>query len=93
MSSNTSAEALSQFLNSNPDGAATGGQLIDRLGKALTSVGDEGLPFVDAMSLAGLSRPEFLSVLGTATSAGLVQSFEEAGMQKLRLTPAGRSLY
>jgi hypothetical protein len=93
MSANTSADALSKFLASSVDEAASGGQLIDQLGQALLPSGDAGLAFNDAMALAKLSRPDFLTTLSRATSAGLVEAFADNGEQKLRLTAAGRSLY
>jgi hypothetical protein len=93
MAANTGAWALSQFLSSSPDGVTASGQLIDRLGKSLLSTGQAGLSFAEAMTQAGLSREEFLTALGPATSSGLVEVFDDGGQQKLRLTPAGLSLY
>jgi hypothetical protein len=93
MSANTAADALSFFLKSNPEPASAGGQLLDRLGKFLVSVGDDGLALQDAMKVAGLSRPELFDVLASGTGAGLIETFEKDGQQRIRLTPTGRSLY
>jgi hypothetical protein len=68
MAANTGAAALSQFLSSSPDGATATGQLIDRLGQSLLPYGQGGLPFAEAMAQAKMSRDEFLTALGPATS-------------------------
>ena len=96
MVANTAAQALSSFLSATPEpGAAKGGagDLIDQLGQTLLRSGDQGLSFQDTMSLSSLSRSDFLSALSSAQSAGLVETFDDAGVQKLKLTAAGRSLY
>jgi hypothetical protein len=93
MSSNTSVEALSNFLSATPEDAASGGELMDRLCQALLPHRDEGLTLADAMTAAKLSRPDFLTTLSRAAGAGLVETFQAADEQRLRLTAAGRSLY
>jgi AraC-like DNA-binding protein len=94
MPANTAADALSKFLNSSPEQTPQSGQLIDRLGHALLSAGEQGLPIPLAMDAAGLSRPEFLSILNAVTGTGLVEMISDPqGQQKLRLTQAGKSLY
>jgi len=96
MVSNTAAQALSSFLSATPEaGSAKGGpgDLIDQLGQTLLQSGDQGLSFQDTMNLSGLSRSDFLSALSSAQSAGIVETFDDTGVQKLKLTASGRSLY
>ncbi len=93
MSANTSAEALSNFLSFAPGPTPSDGDLIDRLGRVLVSAGGAGLAYADAMAQSNLSRPEFLSALGIATTSGLVETVANGDEQHLRLTPSGRSLY
>ncbi len=93
MAGKTAAEALSQYLASTPENPVASGDLVDRLGQVLVSMGPGGLPLPQAMAQVGMSRPDFLTALGAATSAGVVETFDDAGEQKLRLTAAGASLY
>jgi len=94
MSANTAADALARFLNSTPEIATPNtGLLMDRLGSILLQVGDVGIPVVDAMAALQLARPDFLNVLTSATSGGLIETFDDNGVQMIKLTPVGRSVY
>ena len=96
MASNTAAQALSSFLGATPEPAASNngpGDLMDRLGQTLLPSGDHGLSFEEALKLSGLSRSDFLSALSAAQSAGIAETFPDAGDKKLRLTDSGKSLY
>ncbi|MEO8926688.1 MAG: hypothetical protein ABI306_05940 [Caulobacteraceae bacterium] len=93
MSAISPAVALSQFLSTSAPSVPSGGALIDQLGAALLPAGETGMSYREAMAGSGLSRPEFLSAIGPATSGGSIEVFDAGGEQRLRLTPAGRSLY
>ena len=96
MVANTAADALARFLNATPDVApntAGPGELIDRLGRALLPAGEQGLPLAEAMVSSNLQRADFLNALSAAIGAGLVETVDNAGVQTLRLTVSGRSLY
>ena len=99
MAANSAADALTRFLTTTPDlssatqAAPAVGDLMEILGQLLASRGDGGLPIPDAMQLSGLSRPDFLGLLSRATAGGLFEIVDQDGVQSVRLTPAGRSLY
>jgi len=99
MAANTAADALGRFLSSTPEASTVVGPtpnpgvLMDRLGSALVSAGETGLPLVEAMAVSQLPRPDFFNALTQALGLNLVESFDNAGVQSVRLTPTGRSLY
>ena len=97
MAVNSAADALVRYLTSKPDfvkAADPVGQSIDQLGRALLPAGQTGLTYAEAMQAASLSRSDFLSALSSATSAELVELFDDpAGSKRIRLTDTGRSLY
>jgi hypothetical protein len=99
MPANTAADALGRFLSSTPETSTpvspvtNQGELMDKLGRILLPAGDAGLPVADAMTVSNLPRPDFFNALSQAISGGLVETFDNAGVQLLKLTPVGRSLY
>jgi hypothetical protein len=77
-----------------PDGDAPGGgDPLERLGKILAQAGNSGMAVAQALQASGLSRDQFYSALGVATKLNLIESFEDQGTNKLRLTPSAMSLY
>ncbi len=84
------AKAATEFLSGFRSSAS---DPLERLGKVLAEAGDGGLNLPDAMTLSGLSREEFYSALSTATKLNLIESLDDQGTNKLRLTPSARSLY
>jgi hypothetical protein len=99
MAANTSADALTLFLNTTPDPGAPeaeavgAGELMDALGSMLAGAGPDGRPIADVMAQSNLSRGAFLDLLSRATSGGLVEVASHSGVQSLRLSPMGASLF
>jgi hypothetical protein len=99
MAANTSAEALTLFLNTTPDPGAVerdglgAGELLDVLGSMLAGAGSGGRPIAEVMAQSNLSRGAFLDLLSRATSGGLVEVVSDNGVQSLRLSPMGASLF
>jgi hypothetical protein len=99
MAANTSAEALTLFLNTTPDPGAMerdglgAGELMDALGSMLAGAGAGGRPIAEVMAQSNLSRGAFLDRLARATRGGLVEFVSDTGVQSLRLSPMGASLF
>jgi hypothetical protein len=90
--SKAATEFLSGFGGS--DGkSSSGSDPLDKLGQTLARAGPAGMEVAEAMQVSGLSREQFYAALSVATKLNLIESFQDQGANKLRLTPSAMSLY
>jgi len=92
MSANTAAGAISRFLTTSPE-TSSSGSLIERLANVLQPYGDQGVELSQAVELAGLSKADFFTALSSGQSAALLEMVPDGDGTKVRLTPAGRSVF